>query len=182
MLRNLADAMGVPVGALKKMASEGLLTSAVLAENLPKALGQLREEAKSVQNISGAFTVLKNNIMEMVGAQSNASWTTKALASGISGLANNLDLVAAAARRAGGRLQQRVAALVAAARAAAHSGVEPAGAPAGDSIGVLAYVFGRADARAGILAEYADAARIAGAGCERDYDALTFPQQGPIEK
>ena len=80
------------------------------------------------------------------------------------------------ARRAGDRLQQRVAALVAAARAgAANPGVEPAVAPAGDPIGVLADVFSRADKRAGILAEYADAARIAGAGCERDYDALTRP-------
>lgn len=78
------------------------------------------------------------------------------------------------ARRAGDRLQQRVAALVASARAAAaNPGAEPAVAPTGDPIGVLAHVFGRADARAGILAEYADAARIAGAGCERDYDALT---------
>ncbi len=79
-----------------------------------------------------------------------------------------------AARRAGDRLQQRVAALVVAARAAAaHPGAEPAIASASDPIGVLADVFSRADARAGILAEYADAARIAGAGCERDYDALT---------
>ena len=78
------------------------------------------------------------------------------------------------ARRAGDRLQQRVTALVAAARAgAANPGAEPAVAPAGDPIGVLADVFSRADKRAGILAEYADAARIAGAGCERDYDALT---------
>ena len=80
------------------------------------------------------------------------------------------------ARRAGDRLQQRVAALVAAARAAAaHPGAQPAVASAGDPIGVLADVFSRADARAGVLADYADAARIAGAGCERDYDALTAP-------
>ncbi|MCT9015390.1 DUF2514 family protein, partial [Cupriavidus gilardii] len=31
----------------------------------------------------------------------------------------------------------------------------------------------RADRRAGILAEYADAARIAGQACERAYDALS---------
>lgn len=43
---------------------------------------------------------------------------------------------------------------------------------AGDAIGVLADVFGRADRRAGVLAEYADAARAAGLKCERDYDAL----------
>jgi len=78
------------------------------------------------------------------------------------------------ARRAGDRLQQRVAALVASARAAAaHPGTEPTVAPADDAIGVLADVLGRADTRAGILAEYADAARVAGTSCERDYDALT---------
>lgn len=44
---------------------------------------------------------------------------------------------------------------------------------AGDAIGVLADVLGRADRRAGILASYADAARAAGLKCERDYDALT---------
>ena len=44
--------------------------------------------------------------------------------------------------------------------------------PAGDPIGVLADVLGRADARAGILAAYADRARIAGQACERSYDAL----------
>jgi len=78
------------------------------------------------------------------------------------------------ARRAGERLQQRVAAHVAAARAtAAHSSAEPSVAPAGDPIGVLADVLSRADARAGVLAKYADAARVAGASCERDYDALT---------
>lgn len=46
-------------------------------------------------------------------------------------------------------------------------------APAGDPIGVLADVLRRADGRAGILAAYADSARIAGQQCERDYDALT---------
>lgn len=46
-------------------------------------------------------------------------------------------------------------------------------APAGDAIGVLADVLGRADRRAGVLADYADAARAAGLKCERDYDALT---------
>jgi hypothetical protein len=38
----------------------------------------------------------------------------------------------------------------------------------------VADVLGRADERAGELAEYADRARIAGQQCERDYDALTI--------
>lgn len=45
-------------------------------------------------------------------------------------------------------------------------------AAAGDAIGVLADVLGRADQRAGILASYADTARAAGLKCERDYDSL----------
>lgn len=43
---------------------------------------------------------------------------------------------------------------------------------AGDSLNLLADVLGRADARAGELAEYADAAWLAGRACERSYDAL----------
>lgn len=44
---------------------------------------------------------------------------------------------------------------------------------AGDAIGVFADVLGRADRRAGILADIADTARIAGLKCEADYDSLT---------
>lgn len=40
-----------------------------------------------------------------------------------------------------------------------------------DPIGVLAHVLGRADERAGILADIADRRAIAGAACERAYDA-----------
>lgn len=94
LMKALADGLGVPVGALRKMAEAGQLTSAVLAESLPKALGKLREEAESVQTISGAFTVLKNNIMLMVGAQATASGATKVFANGINLLANNLDVLA----------------------------------------------------------------------------------------
>lgn len=46
------------------------------------------------------------------------------------------------------------------------------GETAGDPLGVLANVLSRADRRAGVLAEYADAARVAGRACERAYGAL----------
>lgn len=81
---------------------------------------------------------------------------------------------ARAAATARDRLLLRVEALVAAAReAASHPGPAALGAPAGDPIGVLADVLRGVDERAGILAEYADQARIAGLACERSYDALT---------
>ncbi|HDR9026969.1 TPA: DUF2514 domain-containing protein [Burkholderia vietnamiensis] len=77
-----------------------------------------------------------------------------------------------AARAAAGSLQQRVDQLVAAARHPTAATGSPA---AGDALDLLADVLGRADQRAGELAEYADTARIAGQQCERDYDALTLP-------
>lgn len=76
-----------------------------------------------------------------------------------------------AARAAAGSLQQRVDRLVAAARNPAAATGSPA---ASDALDLLADVLGRADERAGQLAEYADRARIAGQQCERDYDALTI--------
>jgi len=81
---------------------------------------------------------------------------------------------AAGAAVAAGRLRSQIAVYTAAARRAAGN---PAAAgdstPAGDPIGVLADVLGRADKRAGILATYADAARAAGLQCERSYETLS---------
>ncbi|MBB2918116.1 DUF2514 family protein [Cupriavidus alkaliphilus] len=79
---------------------------------------------------------------------------------------------ARAAGRIAEQLRARLAAYVAERRAdgAATAGGSP---PAADPIGVLVDVLGRCDRRAGILAEYADAARIAGHACEQAYDALT---------
>ncbi|WP_175812934.1 DUF2514 family protein [Burkholderia contaminans] len=75
-----------------------------------------------------------------------------------------------AARAAAGSLQQRVDQLV----AAAHHPAAATGSQAtGDALDLLANVLGGIDGRAGELAAYADAARIAGQQCERDYDALT---------
>lgn len=75
-----------------------------------------------------------------------------------------------AARVAGRELRDQLAAFVQRARDSAPGG---SGETAGDPIGVLADVLRRADDRAGILAEYADRARIAGQLCERSYDSLT---------
>lgn len=75
-----------------------------------------------------------------------------------------------AARAAAGSLQQRVDQLVAAARHPATSAGSPA---AGDALDLLADVLGRADQRAGELAEALDASRIAGLACEKSYDSLT---------
>lgn len=81
---------------------------------------------------------------------------------------------AAAASTAGDRLRAQFAALAASCRAAVPASPAPAGsAPATPSAGdLLADVQRRIDQAAGELAAHADAARAAGLGCERDYDAL----------
>ncbi|WP_115678399.1 DUF2514 family protein [Cupriavidus neocaledonicus] len=89
--------------------------------------------------------------------------------------AKERDQALADARAAGAvaeQLRVRAAQLAAAARAAGHSAAAGGGAATGDPLDVLTDVLGRADARAGELAEYADRARVAGLACERSYDAL----------
>lgn len=96
LMKALADGMGRPVGALKDMASNGLITSEIMANVLPKALEQLREEAKQVQTISGAFQVLKNNVMEFIGTQSQASGVVSVITGAVGLLADNLVILAGA--------------------------------------------------------------------------------------
>lgn len=96
LMKALADGLGVPIGALKKMAEEGKLTSAVLADTLPKALGDLRKEAGSIQTIGGAFIGLKNSVMEFVGTTAESSNAVRTINTGIGLLAGNLGAVATA--------------------------------------------------------------------------------------
>ncbi|MBU9549947.1 DUF2514 domain-containing protein [Burkholderia multivorans] len=77
---------------------------------------------------------------------------------------------AAAAASAADGLRKQVATLIERAR---HPAATTGSAAAGDALDLLADVLGRADERAGELAEYADRARIAGQQCEADYDSLT---------
>jgi hypothetical protein len=77
--------------------------------------------------------------------------------------------IADAARR---ELLARVTALVNASRSAGNTNAVGGGPSAGDAAGLLADVLGKIDQRAQELAEFADAAHIAGQACERSYDAL----------
>lgn len=91
LMKALADGMGLPVGALKAMAGEGLITSNIMSTVLPKALESLREESKNIQTISGAFTVLKNEMLEFFGMQAQANGTVAIITTSIGYLAEHLD-------------------------------------------------------------------------------------------
>jgi len=70
------------------------------------------------------------------------------------------------------RLQQRFAAAARSRTAPGNPAAAASSASAPAASDLLADVFNRIDDAAGQLAAYADAARIAGAACERSYDAL----------
>lgn len=93
LMQALADGIGVPVGALRAMAEQGALTTDVLANALPRALATLRTEAKSVESIGGAVTVLKNNLLELVGSTAQSNGAVSLLSGSIGLLADNLVLV-----------------------------------------------------------------------------------------
>jgi tape measure domain-containing protein len=96
LMKALADGMGVPVGALKEMASNGEITSKVMAETLPGALESLRGEATKIQTISGALQVLKDRAMEFTAVRAQENGMVAGLTSAIGLLADNLVLVTGA--------------------------------------------------------------------------------------
>lgn len=97
LMKALAEGIGVPIGQLRGLAEQGKLTSEVLANALPKALKDLEQEAKVIQTIGGAFQQLRNEVMLFIGEQTTASGSAKLTADAISSLANNINLLAAAA-------------------------------------------------------------------------------------
>lgn len=69
LMQALADSIGVPVGALKEMAAQGLLTASVVTDALVSQLDTLRTEAESLpQTVGGAMTALSDSINQAVGS------------------------------------------------------------------------------------------------------------------
>jgi hypothetical protein len=84
-----------------------------------------------------------------------------------------LDASLPAARAASDGVRNAATGAASRARASACPAAASTRQPGDDPLGLLVDVLGRADQRAGELAEYADRLRIAGIACERSYDSLT---------
>jgi tape measure domain-containing protein len=99
LLRQVARQLGVNYGELRQLAKDGKITSDVLRKAFTdKAyIDSLRNNAKEVQTVSGAITVLKNNLETLVGEYNSASGATNTLTKIILTLANNLNILAGAA-------------------------------------------------------------------------------------
>jgi tape measure domain-containing protein len=91
LMRALADSIGVPIGALRQLASDGKLTSDVLAKAFgdQALLDKFREQAKEVNTISGAFQVLKNRLMLLTGEMNAATSAGSSFANIMLSLANS---------------------------------------------------------------------------------------------
>ncbi|MBX9754643.1 MAG: tape measure protein [Pseudomonadaceae bacterium] len=69
LMRAMAEGLGVPVGALRDMASDGKLTADIITDLALKALPQLTAEAaKLPDTVEGAFTRLKNDASKAFGS------------------------------------------------------------------------------------------------------------------
>jgi tape measure domain-containing protein len=88
LMRRLAESMGVPIGQLRNLASEGRITIEELTKafNDSKYLSTLREQAKNVQTIGGAWQVFKNEVILSIGEIDKAVGGSSFFSSFISGL------------------------------------------------------------------------------------------------
>ncbi|WP_312115315.1 tape measure protein [Stutzerimonas nitrititolerans] len=68
LMQALADSLNVPIGSLKEMAAQGLLTADVVTSALVEQLAVLRTEAESLpETVGGAMTALSDRWNEAIG-------------------------------------------------------------------------------------------------------------------
>jgi tape measure domain-containing protein len=102
----LADGLGVPTGALRKMAEQGQLTSDLVLKALLSQKDAIASEyAKLDSTVSGTLTQIKNRFFAYVGATNEATGATKKLIEAI-------NYVTGAADSAGGSLSKTITDLV----------------------------------------------------------------------
>lgn len=99
LLRQLANSIGVPYGALKELSAQGKLTAEQLqkAWSDPKYLASLKEQVTQVGTFSSAITVLKNNLTQYIGELDKGQGFMSAFSNGIILLSDNLNTVLAVA-------------------------------------------------------------------------------------
>ncbi|YCH23161.1 tape measure protein [Pseudomonas sp. D1-3] len=69
LMQALADSLNVPIGSLKEMAAQGLLTADVVTTALVDQLDTLRAEAQTLpETVGGAMTALSDSINQAIGS------------------------------------------------------------------------------------------------------------------
>ncbi|MDT7834955.1 tape measure protein [Aquabacterium sp. OR-4] len=95
LMRQLADGIGVPVGALKKLGEEGKLTSDVVVSALGKAATKIEADfARFPPTFEAAFTALEDAALRANERLDTLTGTSAALTGATKGLADGVDLLA----------------------------------------------------------------------------------------
>lgn len=93
--RALADALGVTIGELRALANDGKLTADIVVDALLSQEQALTEKFNQMPlTVSQALTQVRNEFLVTVGEIDERIGISAGLAAGLSGLANNLDIVA----------------------------------------------------------------------------------------
>ncbi|MCI3206571.1 MULTISPECIES: DUF2514 family protein [Pandoraea] len=118
--------------------------------------------AKQIKDLSDANNLYRQTNQTLTGISIDAKKTA--------------DTAVAAARASDAsseRLRKQFAAFTASVRSSTAAGGSTPTVGGTDALDLLTGLLGRVDDAAGRLAEFADAAHIAGLACERSYDALS---------
>ncbi len=95
LMRQLADGLGVPIGALKQLGEEGKLTSDVVLKALGSAADKIEADFKRLPvTLDGALTVTADALRRLNQAQDEASGGTLALTGLVQGAGEAFDLLA----------------------------------------------------------------------------------------
>ena len=95
LAKTMAEGLGVPVGALRQMASDGKLTADAVSKAILKMSKDVDSQFKTVNlTISQSLTVLNTGFTEFIGKTSDASGAASRVSGAIQLLGKNIDLVA----------------------------------------------------------------------------------------
>ena len=90
----IAESLGVTRGELRELGSEGAITADIVLRAFQEARQELEDRfGQTVPTISQSFQVLRNNLIQLVGAFNESSGAATALSQSILFLADNLETV-----------------------------------------------------------------------------------------
>lgn len=98
LARLIAKEFGVTIGELKKLGEDGKLSADRVFKAILNGTAQIEAEfAKTTPTIAQSWQILTNSLTRYVGEKDEAIGASKAISGAITGLAENIDLVAPAA-------------------------------------------------------------------------------------
>ena len=91
----IADGLGVTIGQLRELGTQGVLTSSEVVRALQRVAGRVQDDFERLPvSVGQSITLLGNAFLKFVGEVDRSVGATNTLSGGIAALAANLDVVA----------------------------------------------------------------------------------------